>query len=65
MDPYFELLCMKRICWSPRGTSRQLIHDAVEEEQRRPSKTRMSQEQTTIFATTDCRGGLSHATNVL
>ena len=54
--PNFKLLCMKRISRSPRGTSRQLIQDADEEELKHPLQPRMSQEQTTIFATIDCRG---------
>ena len=57
IDPYFEQLSMERICWSPLGTSRQLIQDADDEELRRPLHTRASQEQTTIFATIDCREG--------
>jgi len=60
-------LLIVQICWSPRGTSRQLIFDDDdddEEELRHPFPLRMSQEQTAIFVTIDCRGGLPHATNV-
>ena len=44
-----------------------LIQDADEEleELKHPLQPRVSQERTTIFVTVDCRGGVSHATNVL
>ena len=52
------------LSWSPWGTSRLLIQDADEGELRHPLQPEMSQEQTAIFTTMDCRG-LSHGTNVL
>ena len=48
---------MKRRSWSPRGTIRQLIRDAVEE-LRNPHQLRMLKEHTAraIFVTSDSRG---------
>ena len=50
LHPYFELFCMRQICWSLRRTSRLLIviHDADEEQLRLPPQPEMSQEQTVI-----------------
>ena len=64
--PPFLLLCLKRIRRCPCGTRRRLYDDAwrrKEEEQHRcPPQLWTSQEQTAIFTTIDCRGGLSNAT---
>ena len=58
--PNCELIYMRRICicWIPRGTSRQLIQDAVEEELTRPLQPRKSQKKTAIFTTIDCSGAV-------